>query len=135
MTKEVKLVSDFNYFHRVNVGSPEDGDKFVYYPEATWPDHRSKFVDMDTTRVGGFAVYDTRVSSDYAVALYADEKDAKAHEVHFDKAMKEVAATIDEAESQDSDRLINNTTEATEAEKVEDAKESAAPKSGIRKRT
>lgn len=121
MTKTVKLVSEFAHFQRVNVGSPEDGDRFVFYPEATWPDHRSKFAGHDTTRVGGFAVYDTRVSSDYAVAVYADEKDAQKHEVHFDKAMKEVAASVDDASSQDSDR-INPTTEATEADKVSEAK-------------
>lgn len=70
------MVTPFAEFYRC------DGDQGMrYYPKTG--DKRATAIDYSggtmPPTVKGFAVYDTTVSADYAVALYGTETDAKAH--------------------------------------------------------
>lgn len=72
------MVTDHAEFYRVNPGEGET----VYYP-ANGPTSRdaARKADAggDPPIVGGFAVYDTAVSTEYAVALHATKAEAEAH--------------------------------------------------------
>ena len=74
--KSSTMVTAFASFYRA-----VNGGETRYYPNT--PTSRLLAIDYMGGSlppvVGGFGVYDTTISSDYAVALYTDVNDANAH--------------------------------------------------------
>lgn len=71
------MITEAEAFHRA-----KSGDEFRYYPD-TGPENRAMAREFDekgdTAIVKGFGVYDTAVSTDYAVGLYATREEAEQH--------------------------------------------------------
>ena len=93
------LITDFAEFYLC------DGDSGVrYYPKTS--DKRGAAIDYSAggmpPTVKGYAVYDTTISADYAVALYASEAEAADHQaVDAPKAPDTIFDEIDEPEELD----------------------------------
>lgn len=90
------MVTDCAQFHR----AVADGET-RYYP-ANGPENRIAAREFDERTdpvvVGGFAVYDTAVSTAYAVALYSTREDAEKHQpVEVEQAPETAVAEEDPA--------------------------------------
>jgi len=77
-SRETILVTDIGYFYRVTNKEGENR----YYPSGTGEQRAeaAKFdKNNDTVLLQGFAVYDTAISTVYAIALCGDKEEAEKH--------------------------------------------------------
>lgn len=70
------MITKFAQFYRANAD-----EETRYYPVTTQDRIKAREFDerTDPVIIGGFAVYDTGVSTDYAVALYSTQEEAEKH--------------------------------------------------------
>ena len=94
--KSTILVTGFESFYRA---TGKDGDTRYFAVGSIGTKLAASEFDKndDTVTVKGFAVYDTTVSTEYAVALYATQKEADDHKAQA--APKTPTSAIDEAEA------------------------------------
>lgn len=73
------MITPFTDFYRAT----KDGET-RYYP-GTGSSNRSAAMEFDAKgappRVNGYGVYDTNISTEYAVAIYASQDEAKSHKM------------------------------------------------------
>lgn len=100
MAEKAKVVgTDFAYFYKVTPNVEGEDNAPIYMPEGNWPEYRAKFEPSEFERVGGFPVYDTRVSVVYAVALYGTVEEAEAHGIGRDMHNDDTVAEVDNREA------------------------------------
>ena len=94
--KSTILVTGFEHFYRA---TNKDGQTRYFAAGAAGTKLAASTFDKDddTVSVKGFAVYDTTVSTEYAVALYATQKEADDHKAQ--SAPKTPTSAIDDAEA------------------------------------
>ena len=69
------MVTQFSKFHRA-----KSGEEVRYYP-ADSASNRNAALEFDPqmVTVAGYAVYDTAITTEYAVGLYGNKTEAEAH--------------------------------------------------------